>query len=93
MQKIILTIVIALIFTAPALAQSRPDPDQVAIDRFSERLRAKLDQAGTDDYTVDKDGAIVIKGQRYILPYTGIPGKRVKYFIRTGGYWCCREGK
>lgn len=93
MQKIILIIAIALTFTLPTLAQSKPDPDQTAIERFSERLRAKLDQAGTDDYTVDRDGAIVIKGQRHVLPFTGIPAKRVKYFIRTGGYWCCREGK
>jgi len=93
MQKIILIIVIALTFIAPTLAQTKADPDHPAIDRFMDRLRTKLDQAGTYDFTVDRDGAIVIRGQRYILPYTGIPGKRVKYFIRTGGYWCCREGK
>jgi hypothetical protein len=93
MRKTILTIVLALIFTAPTLAQSKPDPDQVAIDKFSERLTMLLTREQAGDYTVDRDGAIVIRGQRHILPFTSIPAKRVKYFIKTGGVWSSRKGK
>lgn len=89
------SIVIALILTASTLAQDKPDPAQAAIDTFSERVAGLLARTSASDYQVDKDGALIINGQRWIVPFTNIPKDRVKGFIKHNGCWSCgsRKGK
>lgn len=88
------SIVIAIILTISAFAQDKPDPAQAAIDAFSERVTGLLARTGASDYQVDKDGALIINGQRYIVPFTNIPKDRVKGFIKYNGCWSCdRKGK